>query len=367
MFNDININAKSPPTLQLEKYITSTIDMALGQDGETSFNNSFQIKVTKDGFYYIPNMPAGYAIDNALYQRIFGAVNAAVYPRRTLLKQSSMYLVPLDTNDIHVQRALFFPWINGVSKRLVIPNLSNYVKTNVKLTTIPVMQNFTVNYDKVVGGIIAGNSGSGKSYFLTYLLECLRTITERNNLIVVDPKMDTPTRWAKVHQIKVIYPQSTRSKSDFVNQVSQVLSEALKLIYQRQKKLLQNPQADFKHVTIVIDEVLALTEGINKAIKESFFSLLSQIALLGRATRIHLILVSQRFDYNTIPISVREQLNLRIQLGNINKKTTAFLFPDLDPSGIVIPMGKGTGLIQVIDDEHPYQVLPLLCPTYYLK
>ena len=43
------------------------------------------------------------------------------------------------------------------------------------------------------------------------------------------------------------------------------------------------------------------------------------------------------------------------------------LFPDLDPEGIVIPIGKGTGLIQIIDNEHPYQVLPLLCPTYYTK
>jgi hypothetical protein len=39
----------------------------------------------------------------------------------------------------------------------------------------------------------------------------------------------------------------------------------------------------------------------------------------------------------------------------------------LNPEGIVIPIGKGTGLIQIIDNEHPYQVLPLLCPTYYTK
>jgi len=120
-------------------------------------------------------------------------------------------------------------------------------------------------------------------------------------------------------------------------------------------------------MTIVIDEVLALSEGVNKTIKESFFSLLSSIALLGRATRIHLLLISQRLDHTTIPISVREQLNVLIQIGNINKKTTQFLFPDLDPEGIVIPIGHGTGLIQVIDNEHPYQVLPLLCPTYYTK
>ena len=111
---------------------------------------------------------------------------------------------------------------------------------------------------------------------------------------------------------------------------------------------------------------MALTEGVTKSIKGAFYALLSQIALMGRATNVHLILVSQRFDHNTIPVSVREQLNVLIQLGNINAKTTQFLFPDFDPSGIVIPPGKGTGLIQIIDDIHPYQVQPFLAPTYTL-
>lgn len=165
----------------------------------------------------------------------------------------------------------------------------------------------------------------------------------------------------------MIHPQKNRSKSDFVSEINENLISCLELIQQRQEILYENPDHEFDHLTIVIDEVLALSEGVNKVIKESFFSLLSQIALLGRATKIHLLLVSQRFDHNTIPISVREQLNVLIQIGNINKKTTQFLFPDLDPEGIVIPIGKGTGLIQILDNEHPYQVLPLLCPTYYTK
>lgn len=55
---------------------------------------------------------------------------------------------------------------------------------------------------------------------------------------------------------------------------------------------------------------------------------------------------------------MREQLNVLLQIGNINQKTTQFLFPDLDPEGIVIPTGHGTGIIQVVDNEHSYQVYP---------
>lgn len=349
----------------LGQYLLQSLNMALGSlmQGETSYTNSFTITIFEDGFVFIPRLPAGYLIDDDLYQKIFLIANAALYPRYTLLKQNSAYFIALDTDDIHVQRGLFFPWKKGISERLVIPDLEAFA-SHQKGKTIPIMKNLTIDYDKVTHLAIAGNSGSGKSYALTYFLSLLKSMSE---LILVDPKFDTPSRWARENAIPVIHPQQNRSKSDFVSEINESLSDCLNLIQKRQAILYDDPDHAFDHLTIVIDEVLALSEGVNKAIKESFFSLLSQIALLGRATKVHLLLVSQRFDHTSIPISVREQLNVLIQIGNVSKKTVQFLFPDLDPEGIVIPIGKGTGLIQIIDNEHPYQVLPLLCPTYYTK
>lgn len=350
---------------ELEQYLLQSLNMGLGSlmQGETSYTNSFDCKIMDDGFLFLPRLPAGYIIDDDLYQKIFLIANASLYPRYTLLKQNSAYFMALDTNDIHVQRGLFFPWKLGVSERLIISDLDSFAKSHEE-DIIPIMKNLVLDYNNVTSLAIAGNSGSGKSYTLTYLLSHLKQISD---LIIIDPKFDTPSRWARENGIAVIHPKRNRSKSDFVSEINENLSDCLNLIQQRQEILYDNPDHHFDHLTIVIDEVLALSEGVNKTIKDSFFSLMSQIALLGRATKVHLLLVSQRFDHNTIPVSVREQLNVLIQIGNINKKTTQFLFPDLDPEGIVIPIGKGTGLIQIIDNEHPYQVLPLLCPTYYTK
>lgn len=350
---------------ELEQYLLQSLNMALGafMQGETSYTNSFDCRITEDGFLFLPRLPASYIIDNELYQKIFLIANASLYPNYTLLKQNSAYFVPIKTDDIHIKRGLFFPWKKGVSERLIIPDLEKF-SSKILATKIPIMKNLDINYDKVTSIAIAGNSGSGKSYMLTYLLSAIKSFSD---LIIIDPKFDTPSRWAKQYDISVIHPQKNRSKSDFVSEINENLSNCLSIIQNRQTILFDNPRYLFNHLTIVIDEVLSLSEGVNKTIKESFFSLLSQIALLGRATRVHLLLVSQRFDHTTIPVSVREQLNVLIQVGNINKKTTQFLFPDLDPEGIVIPIGKGTGLIQIIDNENPYQVLPLLCPTYYTK
>ncbi|MFJ7747598.1 helicase HerA domain-containing protein [Peribacillus sp. NPDC097295] len=346
--------------LELEGYLLQALNMALQINGETSYTNAFNVKVADEGFYFVPRLPASYVVDNELYQKIYLISNAALYPDFTLLKQVGAYFVPLKTDDIHMKRALFFPWINGISKRLVIGHIDEYV-AKLPVNNVPVMENFEFNLNKVTSIAIAGNSGSGKSYFLTYLLCVLK---KNSKLVIVDPKFDMPSRWGRENNVKVIAPSDNRNKSDYVSSVNAELSQSLELIHQRQQVLYNNPQADFEHYTLVIDEVLALSDGTAKPIKEAFFSLLSQISLLGRATKVHLLLVSQRFDSNAIPISCREQLNVLIQVGNINSKTTQFLFPDLSLEGIVIPQGIGTGLIQVIDSEHPFQIVPLLTPTF---
>lgn len=346
---------------EIEMYLLQALNMALQINGETSYTNSFTVKVVDDGFFFIPRLPSTYVIDDELYQKIYRICNASLYPDYTLLKQAGAYFVPMNTDDIHMKRALFFPWSKGISKRLIIQDIEQFV-SKLEPNKIPIMKHLEINYDRVTSIGIAGTSGGGKSYFLTYLLHIIQRFSD---LLIVDPKFDMPSRWGRDHNVKVIAPRDNRSKSDFVSAVNSELSKCLELINKRQQILYDNPKVEFKHYTIVIDELLALSEGVSKAIKDSFYSLLVQLALLGRATKIHLLLLSQRFDSNSAPLSCREQMNVLIQVGNINSKTTQFLFPDLDLKGIVIPKGIGTGLIQVIDSEHPFQIVPLLTPTFY--
>ena len=95
----------------LNQYLLQSLNMGLSSiiQGETSYTNSFDCKVSDEGFYFIPRLPAGYIIDDTLYQKIFLIANSALYPDFTLLKQNCAYFVPLKTNDIHTKRALLFP------------------------------------------------------------------------------------------------------------------------------------------------------------------------------------------------------------------------------------------------------------------
>lgn len=341
--------------------LVQALNMGLDMGNETTFSNSFDITVAEDGFRFIPRVPAGYILDSALYQRIYQIASGTLYPFYTLLKQNGAYFVPLFQNNVHTARALFFPWLVGIPTRLEIQNFAEF-KREIPGGSIPLMRNLTVDIDAITHLVIAGNSGAGKSYALTYLLEMFKG---QATLRIVDPKMDDPSRWGASHGVDVLTPASDRSQNDFVNAVCDLLSGALSIVRERQLALRDDASLQFLPYIVVIDELLALTSSAAKSMKETFFGLLSQVALLGRATGVKLVLLSQRFDANALPVVVREQANVMIQLGNVNRRTTQFLMPDLENlDGIVIPIGKGTGLIQIIDGKHPANVMPLLMPTY---
>ena len=82
---------------QLALYILQSLNMALGSQmqGETSYTNSIDVKVETEGFYFISRLPAGYIIDDDLYQKIFLIANATLYPRYTLLKHLLLTLCHL--------------------------------------------------------------------------------------------------------------------------------------------------------------------------------------------------------------------------------------------------------------------------------
>lgn len=342
--------------------IKQALNLGLGSSSgteATSYTGSFDIFVSEKGFAFIPRIPAAYMIDDALYENVFKIASVVCYPFYTVIKKPVMNLISWKSNDFHTRRALWFDWTK-VNTRIKVPE--RYI-TQVKNHLVPIMSHFSIDFDRVTSVLIAGNSGSGKSYFLSYLLNFLYD-AKVSELFVVDPKKDSPARWCKAKGVECLFPTKEGATSDFVADITEVLSRFVKIIYARQDQLYVNPHLTFPHICIVIDELLALTESVPKKLKESFFAMLSTISLMGRSTNVHLLLVSQRFDATVIPVVVRQQANFKVQLGVISSATTRFLFEDLDPSGILIPSGRGTGLVSFNDNTKISTVLPLQTPSF---
>lgn len=361
--------SKTYPTdsFQLDKFLLQNLNNALEINGETSYTNSFMIRRARDdlGFLFTPNLPVSYALDSKLYFKIAAIAAGVLYPFKTLLPQNNAYFVTLNTNDPNTARALFFPWIDGIPTRYVINDIEVFIKENVSQQCIPIMKNnISLNMDDIVHMAVSGSSGSGKSFFVEYIIRSLRSFTK--DITLIDPKMADVFILGQELGLNAYSPSYGSNLNSFITQVNEVLGSVIDKIYQRQKHLLVHPNTRFPRCYVVIDELLALVQGSSKQARETFAQLLGTIALLGRATNVSLLLVSQRFDSvafggNT---AVREQINCSIILGEINTNTTQFLLPNAHIDNIVVPNGVGTGIIKFNDGKHTNQIMPLLTPTY---
>ncbi|MEY8463799.1 helicase HerA domain-containing protein [Streptococcus merionis] len=356
--------------IDLEKLITQNLDNALSLNGENSYTNSFLIKLAKGdkGFFFIPNLPVSYPIDNTLYFKIADICSAILYPYKTLLMQNNACFTPYKVDEPNLARAFFFPWVDGIPTRLNIDNLDQFIQLYVKENYIPIMKNNVgINMEEVVHMAISGSSGAGKSFFVEYLIRCLCFHTDQ--LLLVDPKMADIFILGKTLGLDVLSPKRGSNLNSFITEVNELLGKAIDTIYERQAILTKNPSATFQRFYIVIDELLALVQGSSKQARDTFAQLLGTIALLGRATKVSLILLSQRFDAPAFGgnLAVREQINCSIILGEINKNTTQFLLPNAHIDNIVVPIGRGTGIIKLVNGKNDSHIMPLLTPTYERK
>ena len=351
----------------LVKFITTNLNNTLDINGETSFTNSFSVALAKEdkGMFFIPNLPVSYVLDRELYCKIADICSGILYPYKTLMLQSNAIFIPYKKEDPNLARGFFFPWVDGIPTRLTITDINQFIKKDVSESCIPLMANqVNIDLNDVVHLAISGSSGSGKSYFLEYLIRCIRKITD--DIIAVDPKRADIYSLCHELNLSVLSPKRGANLNSFITEVNEVLGDAINKIYERQEFLLNNPNAPLKRTYIIIDELLALVQGSSKQARDTFAQLLGTVALLGRATKVSLILVSQRFDATAFGgnLAVREQINWSISLGEINTNTTQFLLPNAHIENIVVPSGIGTGIVKFSDGKHDSNIMPLLTPYY---
>lgn len=356
---------------ELEQFILRNLNNALNINDESSYLNSFDIKVLSNdtGFLFIPNLPVSFSLSKKLYFDILAICSGILYPYKTLLAQNNAYFVPYDSNNPNLARAFFFPWLDGIPTRLKIDNLPSFIKQNVSENALPIMSNNICNISmKTITSLaVSGPSGSGKTHFLRYLIICLKSFT--NQIICVDPKLSDIYLLSKELGLEVLAPTQGSNLNSFITEVNELLGRVIEKIYERQEILLKEPDKRFERIYIVIDELLALVQGSSKQSREAFSQLLGTIALLGRQTSISLILCSQRFDATAFAgnTAVREQINCVFILGEINANTCQFLLPNTNVDNIVVPSGIGTGIVKFTDSEHRTHIMPLLTPTYQIR
>ncbi len=213
----------------------------------------------------------------------------------------------------------------------------------VQNSTMQLMRSLSWNFDKQPHMLIAGGTGSGKSYFILALIEAL--IKAGAVLNICDPKN------ADLADLEKVLPHVYHTKEDIVACVEEFHQEMLDRM--EDIKALPNYQTGKNYAYyglaphfLVFDEYVAFSNMIDKdrALREPFNNKLVQILMLGRQAGYFVILACQRPDAKYLGDGMRDQFNFRVALGRMSELGYSMMYGDVDKNFYLKDI-KGRGYI----------------------
>lgn len=202
-----------------------------------------------------------------------------------------------------------------LEKRLIPQSIDELLEEDLykfKLST-----DLTVDFNQTPHLICTGVTGSGKS---TFLISLLAQCYNRNNINVylIDPKRE------------FISLGSISEPTEILEKLKSIVEEMEQReleVGQKITELGQNAKTfDYAPTIIFIDELTALVAAYDNKQKKEFDSLLRQLVLKGRANSYFVCIFLQNANSETISVAIRNNLNVRIALGNNSSEDYRFIF-----------------------------------------
>lgn len=153
--------------------------------------------------------------------------------------------------------------------------------------------------NKSYNTLIAGTTGAGKSWTEEKILDALMQ-EGRHQFVLLDPK--------KVE----LYPYRNRpgvlEYADDEESIYDALTFCFELMQVRNEDVRAKGQkaTDDPHVFVFCDEMAFLMQSKRK---KEYVRMMSQIALIGRSARVHLILCTQVATQDVIPACIRDNID----------------------------------------------------------
>jgi ftsK protein len=222
-----------------------------------------------------------------------------------------------------------------------------YIPNSIKLDNSRIW-----DYNTIPHALIAGATGSGKTYFLNYVICCL--LYNKADITFIDPKSA---------DVKAIGEVVNKDKTGFEEK------EILKLVEDFSKEMTKRQEIignsgkvnatylDFgmKPQFLIFDELSAFKAGVEeKKTATAVENHLKKIILMGRSTGNFVILVAQQPNATVVETGIRDQLGLKVALGNIKNELRLMLFGADIKLHTLDSTQKGVGYISLAGGE-PYK------------
>lgn len=242
-----------------------------------------------------------------------------------------------------------------VHEFLSVPEKARVGLNDMKIThdSIEIMDGFTWNFAKVPHMLVAGDTGSGKSFFLFSIISGI--LKSGADLMVADPKK---TDLASLSLTTALKGKVTYSDDRILKAFTKFYDD-MYIRSDEYTEILKNDDGmgdyrDFglKPSFFVFDEFGAFVSKLDWKQQEELKRQVAEIVMLGRQLGFFLIVAMQRPDADTIGSGARDQFQFRVTLGKMKSAGLTMMFPDSQPDDFVNLSNdiKGWGYAQMSPD-----------------
>ncbi|HDG5640085.1 TPA: cell division protein FtsK [Staphylococcus aureus] len=229
----------------------------------------------------------------------------------------------------HIGRYLRYEFMPLKYKKRIVMNGEQESNTIFYDTKIAITHQITWDFVKAPHGLVTGITGGGKTYFLFYVI---RELFRRHSEVrLLDPKVSDLSFMKRVIGDDKV--------ADTKGQILKQLREANNEMEERFR--LMNDSSDYKigndfrnfdmlPYFIIFDEVTAFTSTLDKKELQEMNDYLINIIMKGRQAGVFMFLTAQRPDADVIKGNVRDQLGLRVSLGNLSNDGYRMTFGQTD-------------------------------------
>lgn len=229
----------------------------------------------------------------------------------------------------HIGRYLRYEFMPlKYKKRIVMDNNSSEERC-VYDSKIKITQQITWDFIKAPHALITGITGGGKTYFLFYIIREL--FRRQSEVRLLDPKVSDLSFMKRIIGDDKV--------ADTKGQILKHLRQANEEMENRFRMMNESESygigKDFRNFDlspffIVFDEVTAFTSTLDKKELQEMNDKLVNIIMKGRQAGVFMLLTAQRPDADIIKGNVRDQLGLRVSLGNLSDDGYRMTFGQTD-------------------------------------
>ncbi|WPF96934.1 FtsK/SpoIIIE domain-containing protein [Staphylococcus aureus] len=229
----------------------------------------------------------------------------------------------------HIGRYLRYEFMPLKYKKRIVMDGSDTLNSTEFDTKIYITQQILWDFVKAPHALITGVTGGGKTYFLFYIIREL--FKRKSEVRLLDPKVSDLSFMKnvigddKVADTKGQIFKQLRLANEEMEQRFRMMSES------EDYKLGSNfRNFDLPPYFVIFDEVTAFTSTLDKKELKEMNDYLINIIMKGRQAGVFMFLTAQRPDAEIIKGNVRDQLGLRVSMGNLSSDGYRMTFGQTD-------------------------------------